>query len=345
MSDNATKIIRVKHNKENPYVMLNKKSIWDLNLSLEAVGLWTRLMSRPDDWEIRISELINSCKEGKDKIHKIINELIKNKYIYRHQERVSGKRKNQFSKVVYYIFETQATDEEIKKMFPQPENPDPEIPAPEVPAPEKPPLLNKDNTSIPNTYSDLTKEREERDPLSFPEKKRKIKESKVSFGKFVALREGEYETLCQEMGKAKVDHYIKALENYVPNRKEGPYKDYAAAIRTWFDRDKSKGGPTINEKIEELPQDNSQKIIQNRAISERIKGILDPVCTATKYLRVHKDQVAIVFKEKGINLTLLYWQDNFLHRFITYLLQIWPEKQNEIEKISLQSNNELYGLG
>ena len=69
-------IIRTVHDKSNPYVMLNKASLWDTQLPLEAVGLWARLMSRPDNWEVRTSEIQKSCQIGKDKARAILKILI-----------------------------------------------------------------------------------------------------------------------------------------------------------------------------------------------------------------------------------------------------------------------------
>ena len=74
-------IIRIQHNRENPYIQLNKKDLWDPNLSLEAVGLLARISSKPDDWHINVKELVKSCGCGKEKIYRILDELIKHGYI------------------------------------------------------------------------------------------------------------------------------------------------------------------------------------------------------------------------------------------------------------------------
>lgn len=118
-------IIRVVHNKENPYVQLNKKALWNENLSLKAIGLWARCMSRPDDWHFNIKELSQKCKEGRRAIDSAINELIEANYAIRieHHEKGDGGR---FSGKGYeYIFfefpvseeEKQKYTEEFKKSF------------------------------------------------------------------------------------------------------------------------------------------------------------------------------------------------------------------------------------
>lgn len=109
-------IIRIKHNRENPYVMINRQSLWDKNLSLEAVGLFARLLSRPDDWDIRASELAKSCECDVRKIYRLINELISNGYCVRVQSKGENAK---FKSVEYYVFESKKDEDEIQKMFPQ----------------------------------------------------------------------------------------------------------------------------------------------------------------------------------------------------------------------------------
>lgn len=130
-------IVRVQHNRKNPYVIIDKTSLWDENLSLEAVGLWSRLLSRPDDWHIRVTELTKSCGCGKEKINRILNELISNGYAYRYQTREKGK----FREYETLVFETKQTAEDIKEMFPQPG-----FPCPVFQVPTNPQLLSKEST-------------------------------------------------------------------------------------------------------------------------------------------------------------------------------------------------------
>lgn len=96
-------IVRVKHDKNNPYVMLNKRSLWDETLSLEAVGLWSRLISRPDDWQVSATEIARSSKISVRRVYRILNELIENGYACRKQLMPKGKKG--FDKVEYEIYE------------------------------------------------------------------------------------------------------------------------------------------------------------------------------------------------------------------------------------------------
>lgn len=81
---------------------------------------------------------------------------------------------------------------------------------------------------------------------ALPKKKECVAKVKlVSFGEHVKLRPGEYEASVASIGKFLTDHYIEAINNYVPNRKKGPYLDYAAAIRSWHTSDKHQGSVPI----------------------------------------------------------------------------------------------------
>lgn len=107
-------IIRTIHNRENPYVQLNKNALWDEKLSLKAAGLWARCMSRPDNWKFVIKELVNKCKEGRRAVDSAIQELIKYRYAMKveHWEKdTEGKFTN--GGVEYIFFEFPATDDEI----------------------------------------------------------------------------------------------------------------------------------------------------------------------------------------------------------------------------------------
>lgn len=109
--------IRVKHDKNNPYVILNKLALEDENLSWAAKGLWSYLLSRPDDWHVSVNHLstiFGGRGGGKEAIYNYIKELIENGYCERVQE------KNPDGKWGYgeYIIH------EFKKSLPNRENPD-----------------------------------------------------------------------------------------------------------------------------------------------------------------------------------------------------------------------------
>jgi hypothetical protein len=119
-------VVRVIHNKENPYVLVNKKAIQDSNLSLRARGLWALCLSYPNDWKFYVSKLVEECKEGRTAIYTAIDELIENNYAMRIDYYQKGPKGQMLGGgVEYTFFEFQVTKEEkeaylieFKKSFP-----------------------------------------------------------------------------------------------------------------------------------------------------------------------------------------------------------------------------------
>ncbi len=112
-------IIRISHDKTNPYVMLNKKALEDPDLSWGAKGLWSYLMSRPDNWQVSVSHLckIYTGRGGrKDAIYSLLNELIESGYCETSQLHAKN---GKFEKREYNILE-------IKKCLPNRDSTDSE---------------------------------------------------------------------------------------------------------------------------------------------------------------------------------------------------------------------------
>lgn len=111
-------IIRVIHNRENPFVQLNKKSLWNSNLSLLATGLWARCMARPDNWSFYISELSKVCKESKETLYRAIRELIEQRYVlripFKVKDKLTGRVVKNGSGYHYVFFEAPIQDSELE---------------------------------------------------------------------------------------------------------------------------------------------------------------------------------------------------------------------------------------
>lgn len=105
-------------------------------LTPEAWGLYVFMLSLPDNWDYTISGLTKVVNAGRDKIARMINELIAAGFITR-ERKVS--KNNVFLGMEYTINE--------KQIEPQPEKPCPEKPCPEKPRPEKPQQLNTNQQS------------------------------------------------------------------------------------------------------------------------------------------------------------------------------------------------------
>ena len=89
----------LKKKKKDNYTSISNDFLQDDSISFEARGLGASLLSRPEDWEINISALMTEGNVGRDKVNKIIQELIKAGYMYKSQSRTSGK----FSRNILFI--------------------------------------------------------------------------------------------------------------------------------------------------------------------------------------------------------------------------------------------------
>ena len=235
-------IIRSSHDKETPYVVLNKKSLWDSTLSLQSVGLWARIMSRPDDWKFRVSELAKSCNKDEDTINKYLRELIDAGYAYRSQKNdpTTGK----FGPIELVVFETKKSMEEIKEMFPEGRFPEPEPSPPVQHEPGKPPvpvisallsnkeeiLSNKNPPFIPPLKSG-----ESPKPCSKPEKRKRLEVEYVKRAERVATTPSQHDALLNRASgdESLVAKWYNRLSEWKINKNlDGGTRDYLA-ITTW----------------------------------------------------------------------------------------------------------------
>lgn len=84
-------IIRVRHGRQNPYVMILRTTLEDPELSLKARGLLSFLLAKPDDWRIYISQLGKTLKENRHTIGKIMQELEEAGYCEKKEIRERGR--------------------------------------------------------------------------------------------------------------------------------------------------------------------------------------------------------------------------------------------------------------
>jgi DNA-binding MarR family transcriptional regulator len=91
------RIFRGRHT-SNFSALSNK--IWeDEKLSVEAKGTLGYLLSRPPNWHVRIAQVGRKLRIGRDKLYRIIDELIGAGYLERRQGRKGGA----FRPVSYYV--------------------------------------------------------------------------------------------------------------------------------------------------------------------------------------------------------------------------------------------------
>lgn len=80
MNENQT-VFRRAHNRENPYAQIARATLQDKRLSWKARGLLSYLLSKPDDWIILFSHLVNEAPDGKASLQTAIKELQRHGYL------------------------------------------------------------------------------------------------------------------------------------------------------------------------------------------------------------------------------------------------------------------------
>jgi hypothetical protein len=213
--------IRVLHNKNNPYVQINRKSLQNSKLSWEARGLWAYLLSLPNDWNINVKHLVTQSPAGIKKIYTLLTELKDNGLCYLLQRR---QKDGKWQPAEYLIAESaeclRQELKELKKCLPH------TLLAHAVKGDV---ILTKYSTK-----KELSKESKKvvatAPPLSL-----------LSFGEYeiLKLKEGDYKSLCAKYGTAKVDEELIKADRWL--EQEGKKKkNYKAFMQNWMEREWNK---------------------------------------------------------------------------------------------------------
>ncbi len=137
-------VFRVEKNQN--YTTMAKFHLMDDSLSLKAVGLLSKMLSLPDEWDYTVAGLVSICKEGKDAITAAIKELESAGYIIRRQ---THDETGAFSGSEYIIFEQPQDQPESQPSEPLTENPSTDNPSADNPSTENPPQLSTKDINIP----------------------------------------------------------------------------------------------------------------------------------------------------------------------------------------------------
>lgn len=90
--DTGGGIIRVAHDARNPYTVINRTFTEDPALSWEARGLLAYLLCKPNDWEVRSTDLIRRGNAGRLMMRRMLQELETAGYLVRTCSRGPGGR-------------------------------------------------------------------------------------------------------------------------------------------------------------------------------------------------------------------------------------------------------------
>ena len=153
-------VFRVERN--TGYTVMSNHHLRNKELTLEAKGLLSQMLSLPEDWDYTLAGLSHINREKIDAIREAVKELEKAGYIVRSRER---DEKGRLRGADYVIYEQpQPKEPEAATSSEQPptsdlptlENPTLEKPTQEKPTLENPTQLNKDISSKEQSITDLS---------------------------------------------------------------------------------------------------------------------------------------------------------------------------------------------
>jgi hypothetical protein len=103
-------IFRTIKNKDNPYVMIDRRPIDNPKLSFKAKGILTYLLSRPDGWEVNLIDLANRSTEGLSAIKSGAKELKEAGHLKHAGTRNAD---GQFGTVIWEVYEAPQVDNQL----------------------------------------------------------------------------------------------------------------------------------------------------------------------------------------------------------------------------------------
>ncbi len=104
-------MVRGKHDREHPYVMISKEMLRDQSISPQAKGVLCFLLSHPDNWKTNPCQVADALGVGIDRIYSSLDELMESGYCRRSRTR---KENGQWNPYKYEYFE-----EKLKERLPQ----------------------------------------------------------------------------------------------------------------------------------------------------------------------------------------------------------------------------------
>ncbi len=233
-------------NKNRDYTVMSNHHLRDRNLSLRAIGLLSKMLSLPDDWDYSVPGLVAICQESKNIIQGALKELEKNGYLVRTMTRDSSGH-------IGYNYDVY---EQPQHTLPRPEKPftvEPCTVSPSTvePCTEKQPQLNTNrlNTKELNTERASTQEKAVEPNVVNIEDQQKQTTDCGGFAKVVdfyqenfglinsylaeELRQtyDEWDSQSEDPGGIIIKAMKIALSNDVRN-----WKYACAVLRTWEDK-------------------------------------------------------------------------------------------------------------
>lgn len=87
--------------KEN-YSVIPNNMLNDEGLDADCLAVMVYLLSKPNNWIVKPTNIQNRFKYGRDKTYRVINQLVKRQYIVREEHRTDGK----YASFSYYVYDS-----------------------------------------------------------------------------------------------------------------------------------------------------------------------------------------------------------------------------------------------
>lgn len=136
-------VMRVEKNRN--FTTMGNYHLRDASLSLKAIGLLSKILSLPEEWDYTVAGLAAICKEGKDTIRSALKELEAAGYIERRQTHAED---GSFSSNEYIVHEEPITDPPLSG-FPSTVKPSTAKPSTANPTESNKDILNTDLINPP----------------------------------------------------------------------------------------------------------------------------------------------------------------------------------------------------
>lgn len=233
------------------FTMMPNHHLKNDKISLKAIGLYSKIISLPDDWDYSFKGLVSICKESDKAVRSAINELKEYGYIDIIEERTpEGYFKYRYNVYLSPHTQNRTTDNRTSDK-------DIQLSTKELSTKE----LN-------NIYMPESEINHQNDVILPSENKKKQKHRHGEF-KNVLLTDEEYDRLGEEYGDDARSEFINRLDEYI-GMKGSKYKDHNLVIRNWMRKDgikpKEKPKETTLEKKDKFCNLGKEKELEFRKI-------------------------------------------------------------------------------
>ena len=239
-------VVRV--HKNTDFTIMCNHHLRNQKLSLKAIGLMSKILGLPDDWNYSIAGLVKICKEGETAVRAALHELIDERYVYLEKLPPNYSKSGRFE-YVYHIYEIpyenipdglECPDLFLKIQAKKQAETKQNAASPDIEENQGVDKQGQLNTNISSTKESNMKELNGTAPVST-----KKKADKKKYAEAVTMTEEEYQKLTDQHSKSFVDKCIEILNNYKLSSGKRYKSDYHT-ILNWVVERVSKDYPQLD---------------------------------------------------------------------------------------------------